>query len=379
MTLSRCSTIGNALTRHLMAAYSGNKWQKWDKVFVRGRLPSPMPVGNDLSYWASLHTPGAHTGVAGDSASRRGMATATLAATRLPMFRGVTHLSLDAMGRLAAPRGIGTRCCLQAADAWCSLPTRRCLLVYPPSPRPGSIVAVDGVVPAQRKIRACNASSSATPTTSSRWVRARILVPPALRALREFDKHVVLVGQGHRFELWGHAQWQAQTALAIGSTPAALPPELDGFLALMADGEHVPVLLEEAVAALSISPAAVVRRRHLRPRRPRATRSSPPWPPGASSLSTAILPPKRRRMRIADARFMFRRAWFSAVAGRLSRRSRLAPSTASCSIFGVSSPQLDDADARLLFRHDGPLDMRMDPTRGESAADFLARARACAN
>jgi 16S rRNA (cytosine1402-N4)-methyltransferase len=44
-----------------------------------------------------------------------------------------------------------------------------------------------------------------------------------------------------------------------------------------------------------------------------------------------------------------------------------------CADLGVSSPQLDDAGRGMSFRREGPIDMRMDPTSGETALELIDR------
>lgn len=44
-----------------------------------------------------------------------------------------------------------------------------------------------------------------------------------------------------------------------------------------------------------------------------------------------------------------------------------------CADLGVSSPQLDDAARGMSFRREGPIDMRMDPTQGETALELVER------
>ena len=72
-----------------------------------------------------------------------------------------------------------------------------------------------------------------------------------------------------------------------------------------------------------------------------------------------------------DERFELVHSSFSAFAGVLASRGIGAVDGILFDL-GVSSPQLDDAQRGFSFRVDAPLDMRMDTSRGETAADWLA-------
>ena len=75
----------------------------------------------------------------------------------------------------------------------------------------------------------------------------------------------------------------------------------------------------------------------------------------------------------ADPRFRVVHTAFSAMTATLAALG-IAQVSGVLLDLGVSSPQIDDPTRGFSFRFDGPLDMRMDTTRGESAAEFLARA-----
>jgi 16S rRNA (cytosine1402-N4)-methyltransferase len=140
-------------------------------------------------------------------------------------------------------------------------------------------------------------------------------------------------------------------------------------------GVHVPVLLEEALAALAVKPSGIYidatfgRGSHARAILGRLGPAGRLIAIDRDPEAEAAAAPLVR----TDPRFVFRRAWFSELPDVLAGLA-LAQVDGVLLDLGISSPQIDDAKRGLSFRHDGPLDMRMDPSRGESAAEFLARA-----
>jgi len=74
-----------------------------------------------------------------------------------------------------------------------------------------------------------------------------------------------------------------------------------------------------------------------------------------------------------ESRFQFFHGSFAELPGELRRMGVEAVDGILLDL-GVSSPQLDDKERGFSFLQDGPLDMRMDTTRGETAAQWLSHA-----
>ena len=75
-----------------------------------------------------------------------------------------------------------------------------------------------------------------------------------------------------------------------------------------------------------------------------------------------------------DGRFVVVQRSFAELGDELAVRDLAGKVSGVLLDLGVSSPQLDDAERGFSFLNDGPLDMRMDPSRGVSAAQFIASA-----
>ena len=80
----------------------------------------------------------------------------------------------------------------------------------------------------------------------------------------------------------------------------------------------------------------------------------------------------RERLAPFGERVVFIHAPFGHVAEELAARG-VSNVHGLCADLGVSSPQIDEPTRGMSFRHEGPLDMRMDPTRGETALELIER------
>jgi 16S rRNA (cytosine1402-N4)-methyltransferase len=141
--------------------------------------------------------------------------------------------------------------------------------------------------------------------------------------------------------------------------------------------QHVPVLLQESIAALAIRAdgsyldATFGRGGHSRAML--AKLSAQGRVIAFDRDPTAIAAAQSFR---TDPRFTIIHTPFSQLGEVLAEQQLLGQLDGILFDLGVSSPQLDDAERGFSFMREGPLDMRMDTSRGPTAADFLNSASA---
>lgn len=140
--------------------------------------------------------------------------------------------------------------------------------------------------------------------------------------------------------------------------------------------KHVTVLLDEAVAALAVRPDGRYldgtfgrggHSRHLlRQLGPDGRLLGFDKDPLAIATGQALA--------AEDGRFVVVQRSFAELGSEVAQRGWMGTLGGILLDLGVSSPQLDDPERGFSFLNDGPLDMRMDPSRGVSAAQWIATA-----
>ncbi len=163
-----------------------------------------------------------------------------------------------------------------------------------------------------------------------------------------------------------------------GSSSACSPVLTIERLQMAQDSYHVPVLESEIIELFVSQGAGVVLDATLGGGGHAAAllRAAPQLrvlgidrDPDARDASRSRLTPFEGRVRIVDATFGQLRDVVADNGDFIGHE----PIVGVLMDLGVSSHQLDDANRGFSFRADAPLDMRMDPSRGETAAQYLAR------
>ncbi len=127
------------------------------------------------------------------------------------MFRGVTQLNLDAKGRLAIPTRYRERLREQCGSRLViTVDKDMCLLLYP-QPAWEEIEAKLMQLPSfDTNARQIQRLMVGHATDVEMDGQGRVLLPPPLRRFAGLDKHVVMIGQGSKFELWDEERWTRQ-------------------------------------------------------------------------------------------------------------------------------------------------------------------------
>ena len=128
------------------------------------------------------------------------------------MFRGINTINLDAKGRMAVPsRYRELLLSRYAGRLVATIDTQqKCLLLYPVDEWEIIEAELEKLPSFDPLARRAQRLLIGHATDLEMDGNGRILLPQILRQYAELDKHVALVGQGKKFEIWSEALWSQQ-------------------------------------------------------------------------------------------------------------------------------------------------------------------------
>lgn len=145
-------------------------------------------------------------------------------------FRGITALTLDAKGRFAIPTRYRDGLLSGNNGLVVTIDTEEtCLLLYPAEHWQVIEEKLQNLPSFNAAARRIQRLLLGHATDVEPDGNGRLLLPQPLRDHAGFDKDVVMVGQGNKFELWDDATWQARRAQWLAEEAAqqsALPDEM---------------------------------------------------------------------------------------------------------------------------------------------------------
>lgn len=296
------------------------------------------------------------------------------------MFRGATLVNLDSKGRLSVPTRYREQLLENAAGQMvCTIDIHHpCLLLYP-LPEweiiEQKLSRLSSMNPVERRVQRLLLGHASECQMDG---AGRLLIAPVLRQHAGLTKEVMLVDSSTSLSC-GMKQPGINRSRKISTQSSWLPETYRSdcrtcLYKMMENYKHTTVLLDEAVNGLNIRPDGI----YIDGTFGRG---------GHSRLILSQLGEEGRLLAIDrdpqaiavaktidDPRFSIIHGPFSALGEYVAERDLIGKIDGILLDLGVSSPQLDDAERGFSFMRDGPLDMRMDPTRGQSAAEWLQTA-----
>src|ERR1700742_4599766 len=124
------------------------------------------------------------------------------------MFRGATKVTLDDKGRMVMPTRYREQISVQSQGKLVvTVDREQCLLIYPLpewEQTERKLMSLPSLHPQARQLQRLMVGYATDLEIDG---HGRLLLLPELREFAKLERHGMLIGQGHRFELWEEGRW----------------------------------------------------------------------------------------------------------------------------------------------------------------------------